>query len=87
LLEDHGCNEGSQEVDVSLCKNFKMGASCRLRFEVSCYNVTNTPQFAQPSVPAIDDLETQPVVAATFGLITSDVNTPRQFQFGSRFQF
>ncbi|MGC9199091.1 MAG: hypothetical protein ACP5E5_09150 [Acidobacteriaceae bacterium] len=63
-----------------------MGASSKLRFEVSCYNVTKTPQFAEPSLPSIYDVETQPAVAATFGLITSDVNTPRQFQFGSRFQ-
>ena len=84
---DHVRAAGARDLDVSLYKNFKMGNSRKLRFEFSCYNVTNTPQFAQPSVPSIYDVVTQPSVAATFGLITSDVNMPRQFQFGSRFQF
>ncbi len=84
---DHVRAQGARELDLSLYKNFSMGGARKLRFEFSCYNVTNTPQFAQPSVPSIYDVETQPAVAATFGLITSDVNTPRQFQFGSRFQF
>ena len=39
------------------------------------------------TVPSITGVETDPSVAANFGQITSTVNSPRQFQFGSRFTF
>lgn len=78
---------GARDLDISLYKNFTMGEQRDLRLEISSYNVTNTPQFAQPSVPSIYAVQTQPDVASTFGQITSTVNTPRQFQFGARFTF
>jgi len=58
-----------------------------LRFEVSSYNVANRAQFGMPAVPSITSVQTQPAEAAIFGQITSTVNSPRQFQFGSRFTF
>ena len=78
---------GARDLDISLYKAFSMGEDRNLRFEISSYNVTNTPQFAQPGVPSIYNVQTQPSIASTFGQITSDVNTPRQFQFGARFEF
>jgi len=38
-------------------------------------------------VPSITAVETDPAQAAAFGQITANVNSPRQFQFGSRFTF
>lgn len=78
---------GAKDLDISLYKAFPMGEDRNLRFEISSYNITNTPQFAQPGVPSIYNVQTQPSIASTFGQITTDVNAPRQFQFGARFEF
>ncbi len=42
------------------------------------------PQFGYPNVPSITDRGQQ---GLPFGQITNTVNTPRQFQFGARFNF
>ena len=78
---------GSRDLDISLYKSFSMGEARNLRLDVSSYNLTNQAQLGMPGVPSITDVLTQPSVAATFGTITSTVNTPRQFQFGARFTF
>jgi len=78
---------GARDLDLSLYKTFSLGETRELRFEVSSYNVTNRAQLGMPNVPSITAVTTQPGVAATFGQITSTVNTPRQFQFGARFSF
>jgi hypothetical protein len=78
--------DGARNFDFSLFKNFPIGKEKKsLRIEVSSYNVTNSVQFGFPSVfwnptPTPDNM-------SGFGLITNAVNTPRQFQFGSRFTF
>ncbi len=84
---DHVRAMGARDLDLSLYKAFSMGEDRMLRFDISSFNVTNTAQFGMPSVPSIMAVQTQPSVAATFGQVTSDVNTPRQFQFGARFAF
>ena len=43
--------------------------------------------FAQWGYPNVLDLVTAAQAGQQFGLITNDVNTPRQFQFGARFIF
>jgi hypothetical protein len=72
---------GAEELDLSLYKTFTIGGERSLRLEVSSYNVTNKAQFSAPNVssPASGYVN--------FGQILSDANTPRQFQFGSRFTF
>jgi hypothetical protein len=72
---------GAQDLDLSLFKNFHVGGERVLRFEISSYNVTNKAQFSAPNVSssASDYQE--------FGQILSTSNTPRQFQFASRFTF
>jgi hypothetical protein len=84
---DHVRTMGSRDLDISLYKSFPMGEARNLRLDVSSYNLTNQAQLGMPGVPSITDVLTQPSVAATFGTITSTVNTPRQFQFGARFTF
>ena len=71
---------GAKDVDLSLYKVFPFGEARSLRLDVSSYNVANRPQFGMPDVPTL-------TVPANFGLITSTVNSPRQFQFGARFTF
>jgi len=40
-----------------------------------------------PNTPSIFAVNTEAGQAAAFGQISATVNTPRQFQFGSRFTF
>jgi len=77
---DHVRTAGARDMDVSLYKNFKFGEDRALRFEASSYNLFNHAQFGMPNVSSL-------TVPANFGQITSTVNSPRQFQFGSRFTF
>ncbi len=81
---DHVRTRGARDVDLSIYKTFTFGETKALRFDVSSYNISNTPQYGYPNVPSV-------VVAAQpgqqFGQITNNVNTPRQFQFGARFTF
>ena len=75
---DSGANilrEGSyRNLDFSVFKRF----GNKLEFRVECFNLTNTPSFNAPAT-AID--------TATAGRVTSTLSTPRQFQFGLKFNF
>jgi hypothetical protein len=84
---DHVRTMGANDLDLSLFKSFQLGEQRKLRFEISSFNVANKAQFGMPGVPSITAVETSPAQAAAFGQITANVNTPRQFQFGSRFTF
>ena len=75
---------GARDLDLSIYKSFNFGEAKELRFDVSAYNLTNTPQYGYPSVPSVTDATQQ---GLPFGQITNTVNTPRQFQFGARFSF
>ena len=76
---------GAHDLDASVFKNFTLGAQRVLRLEISSYNVTNSVQFGYPSV--FWNPSPTPANMSGFGQITTDVNTPRQFQFASRFIF
>lgn len=78
---------GSKNVDLSFYKTFSFGETRSLRFEISSYNIANRPQFGAPNVPSITSVNSNASVAQLFGQITSTVNSPRQFQVGSRFTF
>jgi Carboxypeptidase regulatory-like domain len=80
---DHVRTRGARDLDLSLYKTFALGEVRNLRFDVSAYNITNTPQYGYPNVPNI--INAGP--SNPFGEITSTINTPRQFQFGARFTF
>jgi hypothetical protein len=80
---DHVRTRGARDLDLSLYKTFALGEVRNLRFDISTYNLTNTPQYGYPTVPNI-------AIAGPsnpFGEITNTINTPRQFQFGARFTF
>jgi hypothetical protein len=81
---DHVRTKGARDLDLSIYKTFSFGETKGLRFDVSAYNLTNTPQFGYPSVPSVTGATQQ---GLPFGQITNTINTPRQFQFGARFNF
>jgi len=72
---------GAEELDLSLFKSFTLGKERELRFDISSYNVTNKAQFSAPNVSSPSS------GYVNFGQIYSTSNTPRQFQFGSKFTF
>jgi Carboxypeptidase regulatory-like domain len=86
---DNVRTRGARNLDLSLYKTFKLTETKSLRFDFSGYNMTNFAQWGYPSVPSV--VGAIPVAnggqGLPFGLITGDVNTPRQFQFGARFIF
>jgi hypothetical protein len=79
---DNVRTRGARNLDLSLYKSFTLGEHKDLRFDISSYNVTNTPQFGAPSRVSMTASGGQP-----YGAITNTINTPRQFQFGARFTF
>jgi hypothetical protein len=80
---DHVRTMGANNLDLTFSKNYKLGETRDLRFDVSCYNVANRPQFGPPTVASLSDFYN----GVSFAPITSTINTPRQFQFGARFTF
>ena len=76
--------KGARDLDLSIYKSFAIGEHKDLRFDISSYNLTNTPQYGYPNVPSVTQAA-QP--GSNFGQITNTINTPRQFQFGARFIF
>ncbi|HXY10739.1 MAG TPA: TonB-dependent receptor [Terriglobales bacterium] len=80
---DHVRTRGARDLDLSIYKAFALGEVRNLRFDISAYNITNTPQYGYPNVPNIVNAGPSNV----FGQITNTINTPRQFQFGARFTF
>ena len=73
---------GGRDLDLSVYKTLALGENKNLRFDVSTYNVVNRAQYGMPPMVDLTSSGNQP-----FGGITTNVNTPRQFQFGARFSF
>ncbi len=78
---DHVRTMGAQDIDISLFKSFTIGKEKNIRLEFSSFNITNKAQFSAP------DVSSYSAGYPAFGQITSNSNSPRQFQFGSRFTF
>ncbi len=78
--------QGARNLDMSIYKTFKLTETKALRFDISAYNLCNTPQFGYPSIPSVVRCESSSR-AFHFGHDHEHVNTPRQFQFGARFTF
>jgi hypothetical protein len=81
---DNVRTRGARDLDLSIYKTFKFTETKALRFDISGYNMTNFAQYGYPSVPSVVGAVQ---LLLPFGLITNNVNTPRQFQFGARFTF
>jgi hypothetical protein len=81
---DHVRTRGARDLDLSIYKTINLTETKALRFDISGYNMSNTPQYGYPSVNSIVAVQQQ---GASFGRITKTINSPRQFQFGARFTF
>lgn len=77
--------ESGRDLDVSLFKNFRFNENKNLQLQVSSYNVSNYVQLGAPNI--FWNPSPTPSNMAGFGQITSDLNSPRQFQFAARFTF
>ena len=81
---------GLVSLDASLVKSFAVGNGRTLQVRMEVFNVPNRPNFAIPSgriaftgVAA----DGSPIVAPTWGRITSTVTTSRQVQLGAKLSF
>ncbi|MGA9542645.1 MAG: carboxypeptidase regulatory-like domain-containing protein [Candidatus Sulfotelmatobacter sp.] len=75
---------GARNLDLSVYKTFKFTETKALRFDISGYNMTNYAQYGYPSVNSVVGVASE---GQSFGVISQNVNSPRQFQFGARFTF
>jgi hypothetical protein len=66
-------NDGIRNFDLSLFKQFAPLERMRVQFRVEALNAFNTPRFGGPNTG---------VTSSTFGVISSQANSPRQLQFG-----
>jgi hypothetical protein len=67
-----------RNLDFSVFKNFQISEGMKLQLRTEFFNFTNRVRFGDPNGSVGD---------GGFGTITSQVNSPRQVQFGARFLF
>jgi hypothetical protein len=65
-------------TDLSLFKQFTPREGLRIQFRAEAFNVFNRVQFGSPNTS---------VNSTSFGVITSQANTPRDIQFGLKVLF
>ena len=66
-------NDGQRNWDLSLFKEFAPKERVKVQFRAEFLNAFNTPRFGGPNTT---------VTSSSFGLISSQANSPRQTQFG-----
>ena len=62
-----------RNLDLSLFKLFELSGRVRLQARIEAFNALNRAQFGSPNLS---------VTSSSFGVVTSQANTPRQLQFG-----
>ena len=67
-----------QNVDVSIFKSFRVLEKMKFTFRAEAFNVTNTPLFGLPGTAFGNP---------NFGIITAQINSPRQLQMALRLDF
>lgn len=81
---------GLVAIDASLVKSFDLGRNRSLQVRLECFNLPNHPNFGVPSgriaFTGVNP-DGSPVVAPTWGRITSTVTTSRQIQLGAKLTF
>jgi hypothetical protein len=81
---------GLVSVDLSLVKSISLGAARHLEVRIEAFNLSNRPNFAVPSGRTAFtgvNADGSPIVAPTWGRITSTVTTSRQIQLGVKVGF
>jgi hypothetical protein len=69
---------GLRNIDLSIFKQFTVSDNVKTEFRAEAFNAFNTPQFAAPDTS---------VSSATFGVISSQINAPRQIQLALKILF
>lgn len=69
---------GLRNLDFSLFKNFNITERWQLEFRAESFNAFNTPQFGNPNTS---------VTSSSFGVITTQANSPRQTQLALKILF
>ncbi|MEO7133366.1 MAG: hypothetical protein ABI024_04020, partial [Vicinamibacterales bacterium] len=81
---------GLVSIDASLVKSFAIAGSRTLQLKLEAFNVSNRANLSVPSgriaFTGVNPDGT-PVVAPTWGRITSTVTTARQLQLGAKLTF
>lgn len=70
---------GSQNVDMSVFKQFPLGEVRKIELRFEFFNALNHANFSNPST-SMNNL-------ATFGKVNSTINDPRQIQLAGKFYF
>jgi hypothetical protein len=80
---------GQHNIDMAVERVFPITESSSVRFRAESFNLTNTPQFANPSnsLGYGDPTAINPTASASFGQITSLATNPRIIQFALKFIF
>ena len=71
-------NPGLENLDFSLFKSFRLAERIQLEFRAETFNAFNTVQFGGPNGS---------VTSSSFGVITSQANSPRQNQLALKILF
>ncbi len=80
---------GQHNVDAAVERAFPLTESSSVHFRTEFFNLTNTPQFANPNTTLgyTDPTLVNPVASPTFGKITATAANPRVVQFALKFLF
>lgn len=80
---------GQHNVDLAVERVFPLTETSSLHFRTEFFNVTNTPQFANPStfLGYSDPTALNPAASPSFGRITGTVANPRIVQFAAKYEF
>ena len=81
---------GLVSIDASLVKSFAIGGARTLQLKIEAFNLPNRANFSVPSGRIAFtgvNADGSPIVAPTWGRITSTVTTSRQIQVGAKLTF
>jgi hypothetical protein len=80
---------GQHNIDFAAERAFPITEATSLHFRAESFNLTNTPQFANPntSLGYGDPTQLNPVASPLFGRISATVTSPRLVQFAVRYVF
>jgi len=74
---------GVANLDISVFRTFGFSDTVKLQFRLECFNVTNTPHFANPSNLNVSNLQLNPDGTIRnlngFGVISSTQNIGREY--------
>ncbi|HEX4311410.1 MAG TPA: TonB-dependent receptor [Acidobacteriaceae bacterium] len=80
---------GQHNVDAAVERLFPITEASSVHFRTEFFNLTNTPQFANPGtfLGYSDPTAINPVASPSFGRISGTVTNPRIIQFALKYQF